>query len=488
MKHTAVLAALTLGTATAQHLTGPASFPDLVPPTSPSFPTFTTPALHWPAPPLPTKDALNHATNTSTYAPPPSPPKAVFSFPDLRLGTLPKGKTPFLEVRSNDGTWTVPFSTVDASRTAATKLRRAWQRFEERAYWRAHTELNNLTAVPTLCLAGLGAGRLEPKLENARVTVSSSDVPASLRGKVNISEPNPRLHLDAYLPLPQVPPADFCDDLTLSPRLMYLPGGCTYLLGKKVLCLNGSTRATGPGASPLWFDDAEAGRRVASALKRVAASYAPQYARDVVAALSTNGLAVLPWASLAPGGGAFLAPVANGNVDPTPVLNLADRAGRALGGLHALTSRAYFLRPPGSAAVLRAHLAPGRTDVLASPPGVWAFEAFKRELPPASLPVYERVGYATFFQAWSEFETLLLPTLTAARPLRTLTFHAVALDTYLSLAGVKVVPVPIGIPVPPYLIPYAGPRTTFTWASVPEGYEVPRVKGAPAFDYRGVLR
>ncbi|WP_162865744.1 hypothetical protein [Deinococcus wulumuqiensis] len=50
-------------------------------------------------------------------------------------------------------------------------------------------------------------------------------------------------------------------------------------------------------------------------------------------------------------------------------------------------------------------------------------------------------------------------------------------------------PIPVPIPAPVLLkefaagLPYAGVQTHFTWQSVPEGYEVPKVRGVPPVDY-----
>ena len=49
--------------------------------------------------------------------------------------------------------------------------------------------------------------------------------------------------------------------------------------------------------------------------------------------------------------------------------------------------------------------------------------------------------------------------------------------------------IPVPIPAPVLLkefaagLPYAGVQTHFTWQSVPEGYEVPKVRGVPPVNY-----
>jgi hypothetical protein len=55
---------------------------------------------------------------------------------------------------------------------------------------------------------------------------------------------------------------------------------------------------------------------------------------------------------------------------------------------------------------------------------------------------------------------------------------------FISLSGALDWPKPI--PVPPYVLPFAGERTYWGWVSVPEGYEIPRVKGQPGLGVSGV--
>ena len=49
--------------------------------------------------------------------------------------------------------------------------------------------------------------------------------------------------------------------------------------------------------------------------------------------------------------------------------------------------------------------------------------------------------------------------------------------------------IPVPIPAPVLLkefaagLAYAGVQTHFTWQSVPEGYEVPKVRGVPPVNY-----
>ncbi len=138
-------------------------------------------------------------------------------------------------------------------------------------------------------------------------------------------------------------------------------------------------------------------------------------------------------------------------------------------------------------------------------PGLWKFEEAKRWFPPASLPVHEAFGYTTFFQAMNLLEVTNIP------DMRNVDLSQVNLSNWASFAWGQLsrlivywhVPITIDIRVeycppcvlaypslplegpaqplgvPPYTLPFVGERTHWRWVSVPEGYEVPGVKGAP---------
>jgi hypothetical protein len=442
--------------------------------------------------------------------------KGIFSLPDYRLGSLTQGKWPLLEVIDADKwrlwqqnaakcrseknhqsqecpqyEWTVPMSLEGESKDAATGIRRAWQRFEERYWWRAQTALNAEAAIPINCWAGLGQGNLNPTPATVKTTVDSQDIPATLRGKIKTSQPENELHLDSYSLFPQVPSSDFCDSLGWHLSVTFIPGGCTYVFGMKTFCLQGNDRVTGPGVAPLYFNMGEAQNRVFKAMQHAATVYYPQYQLDVLKELTPpkrKALFMLPWSSHAPSGGAMIAPVMNQDVSLTQFHKLSQRAGQALGGLYQITSPLYYFQGIKRARALDIFTLPGRNDLLKSPPGVWKFEEFKRELGPSNPLYYELFGYTTFFQVWNQLDTTILPEVAAARSLRILTYWATAIDTHIDFSGVKTVPVPTGVLVPPYNLPFFNYRVHFTWTSAPEGYNIPRVQGSPTLDYQGVMR
>jgi hypothetical protein len=138
-------------------------------------------------------------------------------------------------------------------------------------------------------------------------------------------------------------------------------------------------------------------------------------------------------------------------------------------------------------------------------PGLWKFEEAKRWLSPSSPPVYESFGYATFFQAANFLEVTTVP------DIRNVDLSSVNLGNWIGWAWSQLsrlvvywhVPITIDVRVeycppcvlaypspplegpvqplgvPPYVLPFALERTHWRWVSVPEGYEVPGVRGAP---------
>jgi hypothetical protein len=299
-------------------------------------------------------------------------------------------------------------------------------------------------------------------------------------------EADPLFKLDRYLPVPQVPRADFCDELSLQLLpIMYIPGFCVRLEGVDLFCSSNFP-------APLWFNFEEAVKRVTSAIGRAHTKYLVEYQKDVAEALLPGKRALffpLPWRSHLPGDGAVVAPVFDLNFNPNQFKELAQQASQKLGGLEGANAYAYYFQTlPGlginRSPTLNLHLLPGRTDVLYTPPGVWKLEEMKRWLGPANLVYYENFGYASFFEVWSQVDTAVLP---EGQPLlRNIIYGATAVILDCKILSVSCVPIPlpVPIPIPPFKMPFAGPRTYWGWVSVPEGYAIPRVKGEPLLDWR----
>ncbi|WP_216327863.1 hypothetical protein [Deinococcus aestuarii] len=519
--------------------TGGAALPQLPPlPTTPSAaPTPGLPAA--PAQPgalpTPTEPATGTVEQAQKNAGDERPnysglQRYLFHFPDFRLGALPKGRLPYLSVtdtsllrahkenlaacqqarvekkatdpgKCSKIEWSVPYSTEAASVTAATSMRAAWQRYEDRYYWNAMIELNNPALYLTQCVVDLSS-KLRTDAATVRVTVEKGDLPGSklLEGRVPLSTYDNALHLDSYLPWPQTPKADRCGGVSMNlipdVPFLYLPGTCFTVFGVPTFCIQGDrTYATNPAApAPIYFNMGEAQQRVQRAVKRAHSSYFLDYQKDVVSALFDKKNPYffgLPWKTLTPGDGAVVAPVMNYNVNPKPFTDLARLVQNAFKGkstqLYSLNSSPYYFQSTWRSPSLSAHLAPGRHDALSSPPGLWAFEEFKRTLPPSNPAYQERMGYTTFFQAFNTLHTATLPEPATAKPLRPITYFATGVVKNFP-AGTVVLPQPML--VPPYLagLPFAAMQAHYDWRSVPEGYQVPRVQGQPLFDYAPLIR
>lgn len=429
----------------------------------------------------------------------------LFHFPDTRLETLPRAKLPYLSLintaKGGANEWIVPYSQESGSVAAATGMRAAWQRFEDRYYWRANVELNNPALYLTHCLMNLNMG-LQTRAVRARVTVGPEEVGADpkISGKYPFSSPD-GLKLDSYLPFPQVENREYCAGVTpnLIPEIpvMYLPGLCFTVFGTPTgVCLEGEkTYVTNPLApAPLYFNMNEARRRLADAVAKAHTDYLLEYQEDVVGALFNKNnkyFFPLPWQSLLPGNGAVIAPVMNQQVSPKPIADLANQVRQLYQSdpktrLFALNSSPYFFQGLARSPSLSLHALPTRKDVLKSPPGVWLYEEYKRLLPPTSLPFQEQFGYTTFFEAYNEPKVALLPEDVAGKLTHPVLYYATGI--LLDLTGFSVV-LPQPMRIPEYMggLPFVGPQARYDWKSVPEGYAIPKVKGQPRLDY-GVIR
>ncbi|NJK43616.1 MAG: hypothetical protein HC933_04490 [Pleurocapsa sp. SU_196_0] len=192
--------------------------------------------------------------------------KNVHSLPDYRLEKLTEAKLPFLETVNLERLKTyeanrdacrkaelagkpypnasdcpqhehaLPISMLEDSQESARALRKAWQRFEDRYYWRAMTELNNPAYYIAFCYISWGGGP-NPARPDVRVSVPRANLPQQFDAKVAYPEPDPQFYLDDYIPLPKVPKEDYCDELNLEfLPFMYVPGFCISLFGEKIIC------------------------------------------------------------------------------------------------------------------------------------------------------------------------------------------------------------------------------------------------------------
>jgi hypothetical protein len=471
------------------------------------------------------------------------------SFPDQRLELFPGGKWPYLgltrrtrleQCRNQDPRtcryeWWLPFSTTEATRDVARDMRRAWQRFEERYWWRVQTALNQPGFPLMFCTAGLSLGPLNPPRPAIAIEANPEHFPANfplpLPGTLPASAGMHRL--DTYWPLPQVPTADFCDGLQVELLpIMVIPPFCVR---ERVTGFQWCT----PGFpdQPLWFNEQRAADNVRNAIQHGMQVYFPQYQADVLQALAPRidpaagaVFAPLPWQAHLSGTGAILAAV--GEINPDPVRagaalqSIADTLLQArLGYLERSLLLPYYgqsfralsqIHPFGPAAsrlcqvlgncaedlleqALRTAGATANLTGLRAPyaPGFWRLEQLKRYFPPSHPVIQEVFGYASFFQAFNQLTLGIVPDITArwapgeyvaAQLMRTLGYWFVPVIFEIIPQPPWIVPVPDLPrlrPVPPYFLPYVLERTHYSWISVPEGYLIPRVRGLPGGNITG---
>jgi len=229
----------------------------------------------------------------------------------------------------------LPMSSLEATQEVARDLRKAWQRFEERYYWRVITELNNPAFWFAYCLAGIKGPDLDPPIPQVKLFVPSGSVDqaylqaATRSGSLDMGTyASMGTHrLDRYLPIPQIPSDDFCDGLGMQILpLMFIPGFKVMIQGSEVF------RTPGYPSRPLWFNDSEAQARVERAMQKALTDYYREYQEEVARILLTprpstpesvlSGLGgdiqnlgapkvylPVPWQGHLLGGGSVVAPV-----------------------------------------------------------------------------------------------------------------------------------------------------------------------------------
>lgn len=384
----------------------------------------------------------------------------------------------------------VPYSMADETVRVGKDMRQAWQRLEDRYYWRAMLNLNNPAMYISHCLIDFGQNREADKPETI-INTNDSMYPKELAGKIPQQDIKDKLRMDSYSILPNVPNSDYCDGVNLDFTIMYLPGTCIYLGSSKLFCIEGDQETLNPLApKPIGFLYEEALNRVRAATGHAEQEYQKQYQQDILQAIKpTAKFFPLLWDTML--SGALIAP-AQTLLPDSPLLTAltqkAVAAGNQLDGVFKATAPVYYAQGLTSNAVtlpLRVHVLPGKKDVLVNPnpPGVWKLEEFKRTFPQEPSAIYERFGYTNLFSAWTRPTVKLLPEPLEAKPLRQMIYMATGANVYLP----NFVPVPM--PAPIWIkefgagLPYAGLQTHFTWHSVAEGYEVPQVSGVPPVDY-----
>lgn len=452
----------------------------------------------------------------------------ITEMPFFRPELLSTGKLPYTTVRDlwrqsqakpNErpptSEWQIPVSTLYASQETARRIRRAWQRLEERYYWYTMSRLALPNPIPCL----VSSDQLKPGLPEVRVSLLDEFLPPGHKpgvDRVPVAAAG-ETRLDSYtyywLQFASVNPSDFCDGLYQSVLDLipaFYPTTCVRipLLGDKCV---GPTYLDGLGNA-----------RIQSGIERLAKVFIPDYERDILEALAprVNGGPLNQdyfnptlWSGALLGGGTVLTPVIE--VGPNAITN----AGKSLQEIVDLINSAqfsddklnaarwpYFYRGVSEAARRISLVLPNLPSVPAtdtalaalnegeyrnpSVRGIWPLEEIKRRFPPSTYQLQESLGYTSYFQAFGRMEATVLPDPNARWGngeypgiafMRSLHFWDVPIIFGLcpNTNFVCEVKTPRPYMVPPYILPYAGPRYLWDWVSIPEGYPIPRVEGLP---------
>ena len=455
--------------------------------------------------------------------------RQITDLPFFRPELLQSGKLPYTTVRDlkrqsqakseekpPTSEWQIPVSTLYGSQETARRIRRAWQRLEERYYWYTMSRLGLPNPLP----CALSSDRLNPSLPKVKVSLLKEFLPPDHKPGVEEAPVAAagETRLDNYtyywLQSASVKSSDFCDGLYQSWQdaiPAFYPTVCFRLLVE--MCFG-----------PTYLSDL-GNARIQSAIRRLGEVFIPEYEKDILEALAPRvkigGLDQdyfnpTLWSGGLLGAGAVVTPV----VDVGP--NAVTRSAEALKEIVELINSArfsdeklnaaswpYFYRGVLEAARRLSSELPLPKLAVPSIPlvdtalaalngkeyrnpsvrGIWPLEEIKRRFPPASYQLHESLGYTSYFQAFGRLEATVLPDPNARWGsgeyagiafMRSLHFWDVPTvfgpcpPTFIC----EVKP-PRPYMVPPYILPYAGPRYLWDWVSVPEGYPIPRVEGKP---------
>lgn len=433
--------------------------------------------------------------------------------------------------------WQLPLSSYIATRITSQKLRAAWQRLEERTYWRAMTELNlPVTLVP--CTTGLWNasflhGKINPPLPEVKVGAVKEFFPEQY--KLPLSEVGAAsagmLRMDTYsyfyLGIPQVPGSDFCDDFGLKSPIDLLP---VIIHG---VCLKAIVNICTPGYPDpfLVFPDL-AHQRVTRALEHATKKYVPQYEKDVLAAVQPRLNSTLTdrnvepdifaptdWSGALLGAGALVTPVARFVATPDVVVKdfkeIVDTLRKARFSDEKLDKAVWvyysnaiygFANRNGiplaqlgidnqllNTAQQTLSLLQGSALRNSDFRGIWPLEEIKRFFPVATPQLQEALGFVNYYQVFARFDLTPLPDPKASwqpgeyattAAMRSVHMWHVPLSCTPSLTPPFVLCVPDAVnvrpwPLPPYSLFLSAPRYYWDWVSIPDGYPIPRVRGVP---------
>lgn len=484
------------------------------------------------------------------------PPGSRTSLPFYRPEMWAAGKLPYVTVTREDlwrkareakdpkdvptYEWVLPVSSVEGSREVARGLRKAWQRLEERTYWRVMAELNNPFSfiACTLGFYDWFHGSLNPPKPEASVSVLPDYFPKdfSLPLPAKDVEADGLLRLDYYsyfyMGVPNVPGSDFCSQFPFDFWPLMIPALKFYNVP-----IFDEVTFPKDYPNPIWLDTDGAVNRVTRAEEYAAKNYLRDYEKDVLEALAPikpdSALDSIKqgkepgfflgtdWSGALLGSGVAVSPVMQfvPDKDTPKVLGSIvdtlkqarfkdDKLDKAILAYYApgLTSLAGHLgldaaKVPGLKGLERVtqvglSLLQGKDYRSPDYSGIWPLEELKRFLPPSLPQVHEALGYTSYFQVYGRYDFTPLPD-PKARWSSPFEQALVGFQRSLHLIhvpimcdSIKLVTDPLlactpdvknirPIPVPPYTVVFAGPRYYWDWVSVPESYPVPRVRGTP---------
>ena len=195
-------------------------------------------------------------------------------------------------------------------------------------------------------------------------------------------------------------------------------------------------------------------QRVSQALQTAYAEFLPAYWAEVYQSIGSHALLALHWRSAYPNDGAIIIPVFTLEPKPNQYQALVEEPRDA----------AYYFQPPLFPRVSVPYI-PDELNALRG--GITELEERKRQLEPATLLEYQQFGFASVFEVYGEvwfgvlFQVVRGPYLVTACLIPVPPF---------------IIPVPVAVPTPVVV-----PRAFTDIASIPEGYEIGRVKGMPLY-------
>lgn len=378
--------------------------------------------------------------------------------------------------------WSVPFITVENANKLEKALSLAWNRFDARVNWRLNTVINNFGVLPF------------PHRDYLLPTFSFSG--NCLLGGMTGFNIDTKLGAWDGSVLASMKASDFCDDLTLDKAVSLASTHLPY------------PAPCGLGGGTVYWN--EVARRYAEAMKHALTKYYPDYWIDVAKAFAMYMPQALDWggfgptSSLVPGteGGSLIAPVYASIPNPVQYVNLATKAAALdplVGYSYIMQKYPYMLNPIGNAVLQNKGVLSLANITNETTTGIAQLEQLKYKLSTredifnrtyqwsltgaakptgntgaGTLREVEAIGYAPFLRVYSKVDKEISP-----RPVMLMVSCGQLVFTPFPNLVERIYPVPVSpAPLP---VAYIVPRVHTEWMSVPEGYEIPKVKGVPSF-------